>query len=77
MTTGVVYLLCGPSLAGKSTAARLVARRLGAVIVSADRINEERRLPFGGEGRPESAWGETLDLVIARLREAAGRDAPG
>lgn len=69
------YLLCGPSLAGKSTAARLIGERLVCAVVSADAINEERGLPFGAEGLPDSAWAETLRIQLQRLRDhaAAGR----
>jgi predicted kinase len=63
------YLLCGPSLAGKSTLARRLADTLGAVVVSADAINEERGLPFGGEGLPEAVWGETLERQLTLLDE--------
>lgn len=61
------YLLCGPSLAGKSTVAHRITAVLGAAIVSADAINEDRGLPFGGEGLPESVWGETLERQLALL----------
>lgn len=53
----VAYLLCGPSLAGKSTVAEQIARVTGAVVLSADAVNAERGLPFGAEGLPESVWG--------------------
>ena len=65
------YLLCGPSLAGKSRFAGELARRLGARVVSADAINEERGLPFGGEGLPESVWAETLRTQLDRITELA------
>jgi len=35
------FLLCGPSLAGKSTASERIAAMLGAEIISADSAYEE------------------------------------
>jgi predicted kinase len=67
------YLLCGPSLAGKSAACERIARVLGAAIVSADAINAQRGLPFGGEGLPEAVWAETLRLQLLQLRELGSR----
>jgi predicted kinase len=71
-TLAVAHLLCGPSLAGKSTVAEHVARATGAVILSADAVNAERGLPFGAEGLPESAWAETLRILLDRLHAHAG-----
>lgn len=65
------YLLCGPSLAGKSTAAAALSRAFDAGVVCADRINEERGLPFGAEGLPESTWAETLRIQLERMRQLA------
>ena len=64
------YLLCGPSLAGKSTLSGRIAERFGARVVSADEINARRGLPFGAEGLPESTWAETLEQQLAALRVA-------
>jgi predicted kinase len=68
-------LLCGPSLAGKSTACARIASSSGAAIISADAINAVRGLPFGGEGLPESVWADTLRLQLEQMHEhaAAGR----
>jgi predicted kinase len=63
------YLLCGPSLAGKSSAARRIAEALEVVVLSADAINEERGLPFGGENLPESVWAETLEIQLRRFHQ--------
>ena len=73
----VAYLLCGPSLAGKSTFALRLSGRSGAAVSSADAINVRRGLPFGGEGLPEAAWAETLRLQLIELDEwaALGRSA--
>lgn len=60
-------------MAGKSTAARQLSSALGAVVVSADQINEERGLPFGGEGLPESVWAETLRLQLERIQLLAAQ----
>jgi tRNA A37 N6-isopentenylltransferase MiaA len=67
------FLLCGPSLAGKSTACERIAATLGAEIISADAINAKRGLPFGAEGLPESVWAETL----RRLNGATDLRYPG
>jgi predicted kinase len=44
-------------------------------VVNADQINEERGLPFGGEGLPESAWAGTLRIQLEHMAAlaAAGR----
>lgn len=70
-----LYMLCGPSLSGKSSAAKAIVEARGATLISADDINRERGLPFGGEGLPESVWARTLEIQIDRLRQhaAAGR----
>jgi predicted kinase len=65
------YLLCGPSLSGKSTVAAKLAQFLNAEVVCSDAINAERGLPFGAEGLPESVWAETLQIQLARMRSAA------
>lgn len=67
------YLLCGPSLAGKSAVATRIAEALSTSVVSADEINAERGLPFGGEGLPESVWAETLRVQVQRFHEALAR----
>lgn len=66
--TPVAHLLCGPSLAGKSTVAARIARATGAALLSADGVNAERGLPFGAEGLPESVWAESLRILLERLR---------
>ncbi len=63
-----LYLLCGPSLAGKSTVVQAMAAELGVAVVSADAINAARNLRFGLEGLPESAWAEILG---AQIKESA------
>lgn len=69
------YLLCGPSLPGKSTLAERIATRFDARIVSADDINARRGLPFGAEGLPESTWAETLRLQIDALHATGAAGA--
>ena len=87
------FLLCGPSLAGKSTASERIAATLGAEIISADAINAKRGLPFGAEGLPESVWaesdpfyalqpnilpaGESIVLSVGRLNGATDLRYPG
>jgi predicted kinase len=66
-----VFLLCGPSLAGKSTACERIVACAGAAEISADAINASRGLPFGAEGLPESVWAETLRVQLEQLREHA------
>jgi predicted kinase len=65
------YLLCGPSLSGKSVAAGRLERVFGATVVCADDINAERGLPFGAEGLPESTWAETLRQQLDRMQALA------
>ena len=69
------YLLCGPSLSGKSSVAARLVHTLGVAVISADAINAERGLPFGGEGLPESVWAETLRIQVERFHRfiAQGR----
>ncbi len=71
-----LYLLCGPSLAGKSTVARALAEELGAAVVSADAINRARGFPFGLEGMPESAWAEILGSQIKEVSVHRARGVP-
>lgn len=69
-------MLCGPSLSGKSSAARAIVDATGATLISADDINRERGLPFGGEGLPESVWAGTLEIQVERLRQHAAAGGP-
>ncbi len=71
-----LYLLCGPSLAGKSTVARALAEELGVAVVSADAINRARGFPFGLEGMPESAWAEILGSQIKEVSAHMARGVP-
>lgn len=69
-----LYLLCGLAFAGKSTLAKAVARRTGAVVVSLDEINEARGLE-GGLGIPAEEWERSHREALGRAGEAlrAGR----
>jgi predicted kinase len=67
------YLLCGPSLAGKTTVAGRITGAFSATLVSSDEINAERGLPFGGEGLPESVWAETLRIQVEHFHAEASR----
>ena len=71
------FLLCGPSLAGKSGLAARLSTVTGAVVVSTDAIGAEPGLPSRSEGRPVEARAETWTAALSRLREAvaSGRDA--
>lgn len=71
------FLLCGPSLAGKSGLAARLSTVTGAVVVSTDPIDAARGLPSDGEGRPAEARAEAWRVALSRLREAvaSGRDA--
>jgi predicted kinase len=64
LTRGTVILLCGPALAGKTSLARRLHARLGAVTVSLDEINARRGL-HGGAGLSESQWTRTLQIAQA------------
>lgn len=61
-----VILMCGLSFSGKSTLATLLARELGAEIVSLDSINEERGL-YGGQGIPAEEWANTHRIGDERV----------
>ena len=65
------YLLCGPSLSGKSVVAARLARSFDVRVICADDINAERSLPFGAEGLPEVTWAETLRQQLDRMQIAA------
>lgn len=72
---GTLYIMCGLAFAGKTTVARALARRLGAIVVSLDEINLERGLR-GGEGVPVEEWERTHRIALARTHELmqAGKD---
>ena len=63
----IAYLLCGPSMAGKSTFCSHLSENLGVHIISADALNAHRGLPFGAQGWPEPVWAETLRLQLLAL----------
>jgi predicted kinase len=67
-----LYLMCGLAFSGKSTLARAVAARAGAVIVSLDAINRSRGLE-GGLGIPDEEWARThrraLEMTESALAE--------
>jgi predicted kinase len=60
--SSAIVLLCGMSFSGKSTVASVIARELGAEVVSLDAINESRGLN-GGDGIPISEWHRTHALA--------------
>jgi predicted kinase len=73
LTAQFALLMCGPSLAGKSTLVRELIPLLDASWISADAINAERGLPFGAEGLPESVWAETMRIQLDRIEQAGRR----
>lgn len=62
-----VYLLCGPSLSGKTSLGTRMVSVLGLRSLSFDEINAERGLPFGAGGL-EHEWAATLEIALQRLR---------
>ncbi len=67
-----LFLLCGLAFAGKSTLARAIADRTGALIVSLDDINLERGL-HGGAGLSDRQWALTHRIALTRIERALGR----
>lgn len=63
-----VYLLCGPSLSGKTSLRNRMVAELGFRAISFDEINSSRGLPLGANGL-QHEWAKTLDLALERLRE--------
>lgn len=63
-----VYLLCGPSLAGKTTLRRAMVGAFGLAEVSFDELNAARGLPFGAPGVPvEEGWARTVELALTAV----------
>lgn len=71
------FLLCGPSLAGKSGLAARLSALTGASVVVTGGGDAERGRPPGGEGNPAERSAGTWQAALCRLREAlsSGRDA--
>ncbi len=61
-----LFALCGLAFSGKTTLARVVARRADAEYVGLDDINEARGLR-GGEGIPVEEWERTHEIAIERI----------
>ena len=70
----MLILLCGTAYSGKSTFARALAPRLGAVVVSLDEINQRRGL-WGGDGIAPEEWIHTHEIAATEVHAAltAGR----
>jgi predicted kinase len=68
-----VYLLCGPSLAGKTVFRDQMVAALGLRSISFDEINRERGIAFGADAL-QHEWAATMELARRRLDEllAAG-----
>ncbi|MEW6369057.1 MAG: ATP-binding protein [Acidobacteriota bacterium] len=75
LTMVCIYLLCGLAFAGKSTLARAIASRTGAVLVSLDAINERRGL-HGGLGVPDAVWAEAHQTALRKAEDVVARGAP-
>lgn len=63
-----VYLLCGPSLAGKTYLRERMVAALGLRCISFDDLNSKRGLPLGANGQ-QHEWATTLELALQDLRE--------
>jgi predicted kinase len=70
-----LHVLCGLPFAGKTTLAAALARRLGAAIVSLDRINAERGLS-GGLGIPAEEWARTHRQALGEVGRLLGQGTP-
>jgi len=66
----MLYAMCGLSFSGKSTLARRLAVRAGAVIVSLDDILAERGL-HGGDGVAVEDWERASWSAVDRVRALA------
>jgi len=64
-----LYALCGLPFAGKSTIARELAEKVGALIVRLDAINGERGLGLDGQ-IPQHEWERTYAEAYRRLEQA-------
>jgi predicted kinase len=71
----MLYAMCGLAFSGKSTFARQVAERIGAMVVSLDAILAERGL-YGGEGLPIEEWERASCEAVDRIRTLAGKGRP-
>lgn len=71
------FLLCGPSLAGKSGLAARLSALTGAAVVGTGVVDAGRSLPSGDEGNAVERRAEAWQAALGRLREAlaSGRDA--
>jgi predicted kinase len=67
----MLYAMCGLAFSGKSTFARRLAARSGAVVVSLDALLAARGL-HGGDGLPVEAWERASHEAMDRVRALAG-----
>ena len=63
----VAFLLCGPSLSGKTRLRARLCSLLSLPCIAFDEINAARGLPLGALGSA-GEWALTLDLALAQTR---------
>lgn len=64
MKIPTLYLLCGPSLVGKSSLADAMRTELGVDIISADAINVRRGYELGDKRLTNDIWAQTLEIAL-------------
>lgn len=65
-----LILMCGLPFAGKSTLARILARRTGARLISLDGVNDDRGLGRDGAAITPEQWDATYAETYRRVTEA-------
>jgi predicted kinase len=61
-------LMCGYSFSGKSYIADIISKKTGALIISLDKINEERGFDNNSE-IPRDEWENTHKISLDRLKD--------
>ncbi len=61
-----LFLMCGYSFSGKSYIANLISKKTGALIISLDKINDERGFDNNSE-IPRDEWENTQKIALERL----------
>lgn len=65
-----LYVLCGLPFSGKSTWATQHSQKSGSLVISLDKINEQRGLGFGGDGHISAEqWEETHQIALQQVAE--------
>ncbi len=70
MSEARLYILCGLPFAGKTTLARVMARRLGFVSIALDDVNSERDVGLSGEAISQAEWAKSYAEAHRRLDQA-------